>query len=127
MARAPVRFHPAAAQEAEAAYDWYAARDLNVADAFRDEFQHAIEAVARSLSRGRATDGALDATSSRAIPSASSTDCVMITPRSLPSLMPSDDPGTGDPACSEPSNFTFHQPARSRCSPAAGERERSAA
>jgi plasmid stabilization system protein ParE len=48
MAPESVRFHPAAAQEAESAYDWYAARDPNVADAFRDELQHAVEAVARN-------------------------------------------------------------------------------
>lgn len=48
MARISVGFHPAAGQEAEAAYDWYAARDPNVANAFRDELQHAVEAVGRS-------------------------------------------------------------------------------
>lgn len=46
MAPVPIKFHPAAAQEAVSAYDWYAARDSNVADAFRDELQHAVAAVA---------------------------------------------------------------------------------
>ena len=46
MPTAPVSFHPAAAQETESAYDWYAARDLSVAQAFREELQHAVEAVA---------------------------------------------------------------------------------
>ena len=48
MAPAPVRFHPAAAQETESAYDWYAARDLRVAHAFREELQHAVDVVARN-------------------------------------------------------------------------------
>jgi plasmid stabilization system protein ParE len=48
MAPVPIRFHPAAAQESVSAYDWYAARDPNVAEAFRDELQHAVEAVAQS-------------------------------------------------------------------------------
>jgi plasmid stabilization system protein ParE len=47
MAPTPVRFHPAAAQEAESAYDWYAARDIRVANAFREELQHAVDVVAR--------------------------------------------------------------------------------
>jgi plasmid stabilization system protein ParE len=48
MAPVPIRFHPAAAQEAVSAYDWYAARDSTVAVAFRDELQHAVEAGARN-------------------------------------------------------------------------------
>jgi plasmid stabilization system protein ParE len=46
MASATVRFHPAAAQEAESAYDWYADRDLSAAHAFREELQHAVDVVA---------------------------------------------------------------------------------
>jgi plasmid stabilization system protein ParE len=46
MAAAAVRFHPAAAQEAESTYDWYAARDLAAAHGFREELREAIEAVA---------------------------------------------------------------------------------
>jgi plasmid stabilization system protein ParE len=46
MAPATVRFHPAAAQEAESAYDWYAARDVFAAHAFRDELRHAVDVVA---------------------------------------------------------------------------------
>jgi plasmid stabilization system protein ParE len=45
MAPATVRFHPAAAQEAESAYDWYAARNPTVAHAFREELAHAVGAV----------------------------------------------------------------------------------
>jgi plasmid stabilization system protein ParE len=46
MAPVTVRFHPAAAQEAELAYDWYAARDLFAAHGFREELGHAVNAVA---------------------------------------------------------------------------------
>lgn len=46
MAPAAVRFHPAAAQEAEQAYEWYAARDPDVAHGFREELRHAVDAVA---------------------------------------------------------------------------------
>jgi len=46
MAAATVSFHPAAAQEAESAYDWYAARDLSAAHSFREELRHAVDAVA---------------------------------------------------------------------------------
>jgi plasmid stabilization system protein ParE len=31
----------------ESAYDWYAARDIGVAAAFREELQHAVDVVAR--------------------------------------------------------------------------------
>jgi plasmid stabilization system protein ParE len=48
MASAAVRFHPAAAQEAESTYDWYAARSPEAADGFREELQRAIDAVAAS-------------------------------------------------------------------------------
>jgi len=48
MPRAAVRFHPAAAEEAEAAYDWYAARSPAAAFGFRDELRHAVEAVAEN-------------------------------------------------------------------------------
>src|SRR5262245_21724015 len=48
MASATVRFHPAAAQEAESTYDWYAERSPEAADGFREELRHAVEAVAAS-------------------------------------------------------------------------------
>lgn len=47
MAPATVRFHPAAAQEAESAYDWYTARDAAVGHAFREELRHAVDVVAQ--------------------------------------------------------------------------------
>jgi len=46
MAPAAIRFHPAAAQEAESAYDWYAARNPSAAHGFREELRHAVDAVA---------------------------------------------------------------------------------
>jgi plasmid stabilization system protein ParE len=48
MAPAPVRFHPAAAQEVESTYEWYAARDLSAAHGFREELRQAIDAVDQS-------------------------------------------------------------------------------
>ena len=45
MAVAAVRFHPAAAQEAESTYDWYAARNPTAAYGFREELRQAIEVV----------------------------------------------------------------------------------
>lgn len=46
MPATPVRFHPAAAQEADAAFDWYADRDLSAAHGFREDLRHAVDAVA---------------------------------------------------------------------------------
>ncbi|MGH7323117.1 MAG: type II toxin-antitoxin system RelE/ParE family toxin [Candidatus Rokuibacteriota bacterium] len=46
MALAAVRFHPAAAQEVESTYEWYAARDLSAAHGFREELRQAVDAVA---------------------------------------------------------------------------------
>jgi plasmid stabilization system protein ParE len=48
MASAAVRFHPAAAQEAESTYEWYAARSSEAAHGFREELRRAIDAVAAS-------------------------------------------------------------------------------
>jgi len=48
MASAAVRFHPAAAQEAESTYDWYAARSPEAAHGFREELRRAIDMVAAS-------------------------------------------------------------------------------
>ena len=48
MAPAAVRFHPAAAEEAEEAHEWYAARNPAAADGFREELRHAVDAVAEN-------------------------------------------------------------------------------
>ena len=48
MAAAAVRFHPAAAQEAESTYDGYAARNAAAAHGFREELRQAIDAVTAS-------------------------------------------------------------------------------
>ena len=56
MAPATVGFHPAAAEEAESAYDWYAARDLAAAQGFREELRHAVSQNPRTWPRhGRST------------------------------------------------------------------------
>ena len=51
MPRAAVRFHPAAAEEAEAAYGWYAERSSAAAHGFREELRHAVQAVAEAPER----------------------------------------------------------------------------
>ena len=45
MAPSAVRFHPAAAQEVESTYEWYAARDVSAAHGFREELRQAVDAV----------------------------------------------------------------------------------
>src|SRR5262245_18796255 len=47
MTSTAVRFHPAAAQEVECTYDWYA-RSPDAAHGFREEVRRAVEAVAAS-------------------------------------------------------------------------------
>ena len=51
MPPAAVKFHPAAAEEAEAAYGWYAERSLVAARGFREELRHSVEAVAEAPER----------------------------------------------------------------------------
>ena len=48
MAPSAVRFHPAAAQEVESTYEWYAARDVSTAHGFREELRQAVDVVAAS-------------------------------------------------------------------------------
>jgi len=48
MAPSAVRFHPAAAQEVESTYEWYAARDVSAAHGFREELRQAVDAVLAS-------------------------------------------------------------------------------
>jgi len=48
MAPSAVRFHPAAAQEVESTYEWYAARNVAAAQGFREELRQAVDAVAAS-------------------------------------------------------------------------------
>jgi toxin ParE1/3/4 len=48
MAKLPLEFHPEARLEAIKAYDWYAERSQNVADAFGDELQDAGKAIHKS-------------------------------------------------------------------------------
>lgn len=48
MAELPVEVHPEARLEAIEAYDWYAARSHNVADAFQEELENARRAIQKS-------------------------------------------------------------------------------
>jgi plasmid stabilization system protein ParE len=48
MAPPAVRFHPAAAQEVESTYEWYAAQDVSAAHGFREELRQAVGMVAAS-------------------------------------------------------------------------------
>ena len=45
MSPAAVEFHPEAIAEARAAREWYAERSADVADAFMEEFDHAVNAI----------------------------------------------------------------------------------
>ena len=45
MDKKPLEFHPDARLEALEAYDWYAERSLDVADAFQEQLQNAGRAI----------------------------------------------------------------------------------
>ena len=64
-----VKFHPAAAEEAAAAYEWYAQRSLIAARGFREELRHAVEAVAKAPDRCHDTALVLSVTFSPGFPS----------------------------------------------------------
>lgn len=51
MARAAVRFHPRAAEEADNAHLWYQARNAHVAEVFRADLDAAIDAISEGASR----------------------------------------------------------------------------
>ncbi len=51
MVRLPLEFHPDARIDAFEAYDWYAQRSQNVADAFQEELQDAGRAIQQSPER----------------------------------------------------------------------------
>jgi len=72
MAPSAVRFHPAAAQEVESTYAWYAAGDVAAARGFREELRQAVDASLRARRLGRATGAAPGATCFLATPSVSS-------------------------------------------------------
>ena len=48
MAPSAVGFHPAAAQEVESTYEWYAAQDVSAAHGFREELRQALDVVVES-------------------------------------------------------------------------------
>jgi plasmid stabilization system protein ParE len=111
MASATVGFHPAAAEEAEWAYEWYAARGLSAAYAFREELRHAVDAVARSPltwpRRGRRTRRYVFP----AFRSAWSTGYAVMKSKSSPSLMAGDGRATGGRGSERPSNLRMQRPA----------------
>lgn len=43
-----LRIHPAAAEEAETAAEWYAKRSRRTAERFLDEFDRAVDQISRS-------------------------------------------------------------------------------
>ena len=51
MPRVVVRVDPAAAEEAEAAYDWYAERSITAAQGFLEELGRAVEVVSETPGR----------------------------------------------------------------------------
>jgi len=51
MARLPLEFHPDARIDALDAYDWYAERSQQAADAFQEELQHAGRAIQNAPER----------------------------------------------------------------------------
>jgi plasmid stabilization system protein ParE len=112
MAPAAVRFHPAAVQEAESTYDWYAARDPAAADGFREELRQAIDAVAanpRTWPRASATE--LGGTCSLDTPSAWCTSSAAVTSRLLPWPMVGVGLATGGHDSDAPSNFRMQRSA----------------
>lgn len=54
MTGKPLRVHPAALDEAEAATDWYARRSVSAARMFLDELDRAIDQIAENPYRYRA-------------------------------------------------------------------------
>src|SRR6266545_2259986 len=112
MAPAAVRFHPAAAQEVESAYDWYAARNPSAANGFREELRHAVDAVAENpRTWPPAMEAVQGGTSSRDFPSPWYTGCAGTTSRSSPWPTADDGRATGDRDSDPPSNFRIQRSA----------------
>src|SRR5256885_300137 len=111
MAAAAVRFHPAAAQEAESTYDWYAARNPAAAHGFREELRQAIDAVAADPPPGRATAAALDGTCFRDTPSVWCTSFAAMPSRLWPWPMDGGGLATGGRDSDAPSNLRMQRSA----------------
>ena len=105
MASAAVRFHLAAAQEAESTYNWYAARSPEAAHGFREELRRASRRSRRAPGRGRALVAERGGTYSRGTPSVSCTSFAVMPSRSLRWPMVVAGPATGGRAFDEPSDF----------------------
>ena len=124
MAPSAVRFHPAAAQEVESTYEWYAATDVSAAHGFREEVRQAVDAVVarpqtwpRYGSRTRRYV-AHDGTCFPAIPSASYTSCTAMALRSSPWRTAGGDPDTGGRDSETPSNKPLERPGTNAWRPA---------
>ena len=112
MAAAAVRFHPAAAQEAESTYDWYAARNPAAAHGFREELRQAIDALLlRTLAPGCATAAALDGTCFRDTPSVWCTSFAAMPSRLWPWPMDGGGLATGGRDSDTPSNLRMQRSA----------------
>jgi plasmid stabilization system protein ParE len=110
MAPVMVRFHPAAAREAESAYDWYAARNPSAAHGFREELRQAIEAVAGNPLTCHVMDAVRDGTPSRVFPSAWYIEPAAMKSRFSPSLTVGDGRATGARGSERPANFRIERP-----------------
>jgi plasmid stabilization system protein ParE len=111
MTPAAVRFDPAAAQEAESAYDWFAARNPSAAHGFREKLRYAVDAVADSHARGPAMETGRGDMSSRDFPSSWFTGCAGTKSKSWPWLTVDDGRATGGCDSDPPSNSRMQRPA----------------
>jgi plasmid stabilization system protein ParE len=109
MTPAAVRFDPAAAQEAESAYDWFAARNPSAAHGFREKLRYAVDAVADSHARGPAMETGRGDMSSRDFPSSWFTGCAGTKSKSWPWLTVDDGRATGGCDSDPPSNFRMQR------------------
>jgi len=120
MAPSAVRFHPAAAQEVESTYEWYAARDVSAAHGFREELRQAVDASLQARRRGRATEVALGGTCFLAILSVSYTSFAAMSGRSSLWRTVGGDPGTGGHDSEAPSNRPLERPGMNAWRPTHG-------
>ena len=111
MVAAAVRFHPAAAQEAESTYDWYAARNPAAAHGFREELRQPSTLLVRTLAPGRAIVTALADMCSRDTPSVWCTSFAAMTSRLSPWPTDGGDLATGGRDSDMPSNLRMQRSA----------------
>src|SRR5262245_45728450 len=110
MAPPAVRFHPAAAQEVESTYEWYAARDVSAAHGFVRNYAKQSTSSLRVCTLGLATVDTHAGTCFLAILSVSSTSFATISLKSSPSRTVGGGPGTGGHDSETPSNRPLERP-----------------